>query len=113
MDDLCSCSNLKDVLHIKTNIKNNVKDKFKQLVSDKIDKIDENSKLYLYKKLNPSLEGGFYLTESIFAIRNIFTKLRIIVTITSKMREAGFIKYHEMKEYVKSVILLMTKLILF
>jgi hypothetical protein len=51
--------------------------KNKNLYKGKIDKIDESSKLFLYKNLEPSLERKFYLSFNDFSIRSIFTKFRI------------------------------------
>ena len=39
--------------------------------------MDESSKLFLYKNLEPSLERKFYLSFNDFSIRSIFTKFRI------------------------------------
>ena len=72
-----SCKNLKDVKHLKLDIKNEITEKYKNLYKSKIDKIDESSKLFLYKNLEPSLERKFYLSFNDFSIRNIFTKFRI------------------------------------
>jgi hypothetical protein len=41
----------------------------------KPDKIDESSKLFLYKNLEPSLERKFYLLFNDFSIRSIFYKI--------------------------------------
>lgn len=76
-EDISSCESLKDVKNMKAVIKRDTNEKFKQLFLNKIEQYDESSKFLLYKKLNPSLEGEFYLKSSNFTIRNTFTKLRI------------------------------------
>jgi hypothetical protein len=46
---------------LQLDIKNEITEKYKNLYKSKIDKIDESSKLSLYKNLEPSLERKFYL----------------------------------------------------
>ena len=77
INKVASCKNLKDVKHLKLDIKNEITEKYKNLYKSKIDKIDESSKLSLYKNLEPSLERKFYLSFNDFLIRSIFTKFRI------------------------------------
>jgi hypothetical protein len=77
INKVASCKNLKDVKHLKLDIKNEISEKYKNLYKSKINKIDESSKLFLYKYLEPSLERKFYLSLKDFSIRNIFTKFRI------------------------------------
>jgi hypothetical protein len=66
-----------DVKDLKLDLKNEITEKYKNLYKSKIDKIDESSKLFLYKNLEPSLERKFYLSFNDFSIRSIFTKFRI------------------------------------
>jgi hypothetical protein len=40
-----------DVKHLKLDLKNEITEKYKNLYKSKIDKIDESSKLFLYKNL--------------------------------------------------------------
>ena len=78
INKVASCKNLKDVKHLKLDIKNEITEKYKNLYKSKIDKIAESSKLFLYKNLEPSLERKFYLSLNDFSIRSIFfTKFRI------------------------------------
>ncbi len=76
-DEITSCKTAKDVKHLKHALKDHIRENFKKIFQDKIDSYDENSKFLLYKKLNPTLEGEFYLSDSNFFIRNVFTKMRI------------------------------------
>jgi hypothetical protein len=75
INKVVSCKNLKDVKHLKLDIKNEITEKYKNLYKSKIDKIDESSKLFLYKKLEPSLERKLYLSFNDFSIRSIFYKI--------------------------------------
>ena len=75
INKVASCKNLKDVKHLKLDIKNEITEKYKNLYKSKIDKIDESSKLFLYENLEPSLERKFYLSFTDFSIRNIFYKI--------------------------------------
>jgi hypothetical protein len=59
INKVASCQNLKDVKHLKFDIKKEITEKYKNLYKSKIDKMDESSKLFLYKNLEPSLERKF------------------------------------------------------
>ena len=67
INKVVSCKNLKD----------EIPEKYKNLYKSKIDKIDESSKLFLYKNLEPSLERKLYLSFNDFSIGSIFTKFLI------------------------------------
>ena len=75
INKVASCKNLMDVKHLKLDLKNEITEKYKNLYKSKIDKIDESSKLFLYKNLEPSLERKFYLSFNDFSIRSIFYKI--------------------------------------
>ena len=75
INKVASCKNLKNVKYLKLYIKNEITEKYKNLYKSKIDKIDESSKLFLYKNLEPSLERKFYLLFNDFSIRSIFYKI--------------------------------------
>ena len=66
INKVASCKNLKDVKHLKLDIKNEITEKYKKLYKSKIDKMDESSKLFLYNNLEPSLERTFYLSFNDF-----------------------------------------------
>ena len=59
INKVASCKNLKDVKNLKFDIKKEITEKYKNLYKSKIDKMDESSKLFLYKNLEPSLERKF------------------------------------------------------
>jgi hypothetical protein len=59
INKVASCKNLKDVKHLKFDIKKEITEKYKNLYKSKIDKMDESSKFFLYKNLEPSLERKF------------------------------------------------------
>ena len=46
INKVASCKNLKDVKHLKLDIKNEITEKYRNLYKSKIDKIDESSKLF-------------------------------------------------------------------
>lgn len=50
---------------------------YKDMYIKKIESIDENSKLFMYKSLKPSLECKFYLKSKNFEFRKLITKFRI------------------------------------
>jgi hypothetical protein len=75
INKVASCKNLKNVKHLKLYIKNEITEKYENLYKSKIDKIDESSKLFLYKNLEPSLERKFCLLFNDFSIRSIFYKI--------------------------------------
>jgi hypothetical protein len=49
INKVASCKNLKDVKHLKLDIKNEITEKYKYLYKSKIDKIDESSMLEIEK----------------------------------------------------------------
>ena len=53
------------------------KNKYKQMCENKIKSFNENSKLFLYKKLKLNLEREFYLSYNNPDIRRGFTKISI------------------------------------
>jgi hypothetical protein len=112
INKVASCKNLKDVKHLKLDIKNEITEKYKNLYKSKIDKIDESSKLSLYKNLEPSLERKFYLSFNDFSIGSIFTKFRIS-DHSLEIEKGGYNKLHVKKDYAKIVESLKMKLILF
>ena len=56
INKVASCKNLKDVKHLKLDIKKEITEKYKYLYKSKKDKIDESSKLFFYKHFELSLE---------------------------------------------------------
>ena len=66
INKFASCKNLKDVKHLKLDIKKEITEKYTKLYKSKIDKMDESSKLFLYNNLEPSLERTFYLSFNDF-----------------------------------------------
>lgn len=77
MDTISNCNCIKDVKRLKLTIKNKTFDYYQNLYINKIEKIDVNSKLLLYKNLKPLTEPKIYLSSNDYSIRNIYTKLRI------------------------------------
>lgn len=61
----------------KVYIKTSSKNYFENLIHDKMQNIDEKSKLYLYKNLKQNLRFEDYLRTSNFTYRKLITKLRI------------------------------------
>lgn len=64
-------------LHIKREIKKTIKEKYDELVINKISSFDASSKLYLYSKLKSDVNVSDYLNLQNFNSRRILTKLRI------------------------------------
>ena len=58
-------------------IKKEFKYKYTNLLENKINNLEENNKLYLFKQVKLSLDEEFYLTNEDLNIRQCFTKLRI------------------------------------
>ena len=59
-DKTSNCKNLKEVKSLKPFIKRELKNKYKQMCENKIKSFNENSKMFLYKKLKLNLEREFY-----------------------------------------------------
>ena len=76
-DKTSNCKNLKEVKSLKPFIKRELKNKYKQMCENKIKSFNENSKIFLYKKLKLNLEREFYLSYNNSDIRRGFTKIRI------------------------------------
>jgi hypothetical protein len=72
----CSMGNLPSSL--KPFIKRELKNKYKQMCENKIKSFNENSKMFLYKKLKLNLEREFYLPYNNSDIRRGFTSCSII-----------------------------------
>jgi hypothetical protein len=66
-----------DLPSLKPFIKRELKNKYKQICENKIKSFNENSKMFLYKKLKLNLEREFYLSYNNSDIRRGFTKIRI------------------------------------
>jgi hypothetical protein len=65
------------VKSLKPFIKRELKIKYKQMCENKIKSFNENSQMFLYKKLKLNLEREFYLSYYNSDIRRGFTKIRI------------------------------------
>jgi hypothetical protein len=72
-----NCKNLKEVKSLTPFIKREFKNKYKIMCENKIKSFNENSKMFLYKKLKLNLEREFYLSYNDSDIRRCFTKIRI------------------------------------
>ena len=76
-DKTSNCKNFKEVKSLKPFIKRELKNKYKQICENKIKSFNENSKMFLYKKLKLNLEREFNLSYNNSDIRRGFNKIRI------------------------------------
>ena len=71
------CNNIKDIKYLKPLIKKNLNKNYTKLLENKINNLNENNKLYLFKQVKLSPDEEFYLTNEDLNIRRCFTKIRI------------------------------------
>ena len=76
-DKTSNCKNFTEVKSLKPFIKRELKNKYKQICENKIKSFNENSKMFLYKKLKLNLEREFNLSYNNSDIRRGFNKIRI------------------------------------
>ena len=72
-----SCQNMEQVNKLKTWIKNITSKFYSELLENKINSLNENNKLFLYKNIKVKQDQEFYLKYHNFETRRLFTKIRI------------------------------------
>ncbi len=77
IEKLKTCHNIKQLKNIKKYIKCEINNHYQNLFDNKLNSIDDKSKLNFYKELNPNFCLKPYLTTSNFEYRKLITKLRI------------------------------------
>ena len=86
---------------IKNSTKRVVKEKYEQIILEKLSNLDENSKLFLYNKLKNEIKLEDYLyTLKNFNSRKVLTKFRIS-DHKLEIEIGRYKKFQENKEFVK------------
>ena len=97
-----SCQNMEQVNKLKTWIKNITSNFHSELLGNKINSLNENNKLFLYKNIKIKQDQEFYLNYPNFETRRLFTKIRI--SDHNFLIEKGrYLKYFETIEHVQLV----------
>ena len=77
--DISDISNIGEnqIPKLRKTLKSTFEKFYKDIYNKKIEAIDDNSKLFLYKSLKQSLNSEFYLKSKCFEFKNFITKFRI------------------------------------